>query len=56
MDIQDGEKVKDNGKGGRNLRGPDTNSSGPFKNGDSTMAVLQLQWDGDIEHSNVLLL
>ena len=27
------EKVKDNEKGGRNLRGPDTNSSGPFKNG-----------------------
>ena len=27
------EKVKDHGKGGRNLRGPDTNSSGPFKNG-----------------------
>ena len=27
------EKVKDNGKGGRNLRGPDTNSFGPFKNG-----------------------
>ena len=24
------EKVKDNEKGGRNLRGPDTNSSGPF--------------------------
>ena len=28
-----GKKVKDNGKGGRNLRGPDTNSSGPFKYG-----------------------
>ena len=27
------EKVKDNSKGGRNLRGPDINSSGPFKNG-----------------------
>ena len=27
------EKAKDNEKGGRNLRGPDTNSSGPFRNG-----------------------
>ena len=40
------EKVKDNEKGGRNLRGPETNSSGPFKKWDSTMAMLQLQWMG----------
>ena len=35
MDIQDGKRLKTRRKvkGGRNLRGPDTNSSGPFKNG-----------------------
>ena len=29
--VQD--KLKGNGKGGRNLIGPDTNASGPFRNG-----------------------
>ena len=27
------DKIKSGGKGGRNLKGPDTNSSGPFRNG-----------------------
>ena len=27
------DKFKDNNKGGRNLKGPDTNASGPFRNG-----------------------
>ena len=36
------DKFKDNNKGGRNLKGPGTNASGPFQKWCSTIQVLQL--------------
>ena len=49
------EKYKGNNKGGRNLKGPDTNASGPFRNGAPPFQCYNCSgWD--IEPLNALCL
>ena len=47
-------KTYNGDKDGRNLRGPDPNASGPFRNGDPPIQCDNC-WDGDIELLNVHL-